>query len=470
MKSSKVISSLRDAILRSGLKNGGRISFHHHLRNGDNVLNMVLAELSSMGYKDLTLNASSIFDVHSPLIDHIKSGLISNIETNFMTSSVGKAISEGLMKNPVIFRSHGGRPSAIETRVTPIDVAFVAAPTSDTMGNATGILGKSACGALGYAEADARCASHTIVITDNLVPYPLPIPAIIQEQWVDSVVVVNSIGDPKGIISGTVKMTRDPIALKIAMTTADVIAASGLLKNGFSFQTGAGGASLSAAYYLKKIMLKKKIHGSFALGGITKYLVDMLTEGCFQTIMDVQCFDLDAVASLRDDRRHIEISATRYASPTSSSCCVDSLDAVILGATEIDTDFNVNVHTNSNGMIMGGSGGHSDAAAGAKLSIIVAPLVRARLPIVLDHVTTISTPGSTIGALVTEQGVAVNPSHGELRGRLKDAGIKVLDIHDLKAKAEKITGKIQRPKRGTREVAKVIYRDEHQIDSIYSKA
>lgn len=466
MKDVKVIPTLKDAVLRSGLKNGMRISFHHHLRNGDGVMNMVLAQLAAMGFSDLTLSASSVFDVHSPVIDHVKSGLISRIETNYMGAKVGRAVSEGLMKNPVIFRTHGGRPSAIETGETPIDVAFVAAPSADPMGNATGKIGKSACGSLGYAVSDAMCARHTIVITDNLVPYPLE-DAAIQEQWVDSVVVVHEIGNPAGIVSGTTKITRDPVGLVMARTTADVIRASELLKDGFSFQTGAGGASLAAAKFLKDIMLSDGIHGSYALGGITSSMVDMLNCGCFRSIQDVQCFDLDAVASIRDNPHHIEISASRYASPTAKSCAVDSLDAVILGATEIDTDFNVNVHTDSNGYIMGGSGGHSDAAAGAKLTIIVAPLIRARLPIVTDRVTTVSTPGSTVDVLVTQRGVAVNPARPELFSRLKDAGIRVMDICELKERAEKITGTPRRLSRGGREVARVLYRDGTQIDSIF---
>ena len=182
MKDSKVIASLRDAILRSGLKDGMRISFHHLLRTGDGVMNMVLAALASMGFRGLTLNSSSVFDVQSPLIEHIKNGVIGRIETDYMGAAVGRFISRGGMKEPVIFRSHGGRPGAIEQGITPIDVAFIAAPSADPMGNATGSFGKSACGSLGYAEADARCAAHSIVITDNLVPYPLE-RAIIQEPF-----------------------------------------------------------------------------------------------------------------------------------------------------------------------------------------------------------------------------------------------------------------------------------------------
>ena len=215
-------------------------------------------------------------------------------------------------------------------------------------------------------------------------------------------------------------------------------------------------------------MLAERIQGSYALGGITGYMVDMMKSGCFRSIMDVQCFDLEAVASIRDNPSHVEISATRYASPAAKSCCVDSLDAVILGATEIDTDFNVNVHTDSNGLIMGGSGGHSDAAAGSKLCIIVAPLIRARLPIVTDRVTTITTPGRTVDVLVTQKGVAVNPLRADLADALRSGGVNVVDIHDLKAMAEKLTGAPRKLPRGSREVAKVIYRDGKQIDSIWS--
>ena len=157
-----------------------------------------------------------------------------------------------------------------------------------------------------------------------------------------------------------------------------------------------------------------------------------------------------------------------YASPAAASAVVDSLDVVILGATEIDTDFNVNVHTDSNGYIMGGSGGHSDTAAGAKLSMIIAPLFRARLPIVTDHVQCISTPGRDIDVLVTQRGVAVNPKNEELMLRLKDAGLPVMDIRQLKDIAENITGAPKKVVREGRTVANVIYRDGHVIDHIRS--
>ena len=461
----KIVASLREAISLCGLKSGMSISFHHHLRNGDYTLNRVMDEIAALGIRDLTLNASSLFDAHAPLREHIKNRVVRKINTDYMSAGLGRAISEGLMDESVEFRTHGGRPRDIALGITPIDVAFIAAPTADPAGNCSGKYGPSACGSLGYAFPDAMYAKKVVVITDNLVPYPLT-DASIPEIYVDYVVPVDAIGDPRGIVSGTTKITRDPVGLLMAETAARVIRHSGLLKDGFSFQTGAGGATLAAAKFLKEIMLREKIRGSFASGGVTGYLVDMLNEGCFTSLMDVQCFDLKAVESIRTNPAHHEISAMQYASPAAKSAVVDHLDVVLLGATEIDTDFNVNVHTDSAGCIMGGSGGHSDTAAGAKLSMIIAPLFRARLPIITGRVRCISTPGRDVDVVVTQRGVAVNPAKPDLALRLKDAGLPIVDIHELKQIAERITGVPAVPPEGGRVVARVLSRDGEPLDVI----
>ena len=461
----KLVKSIREAIELSGLKDGMTVSFHHHLRNGDYVLNMVLEQIAELGIKDIKVNASSLFDIHTPLLGHIENHVVTGLSADYISAGVGKPISQGMMENPVEFRTHGGRPYDIARGATPIDVAFIAAPTADPMGNCSGKYGKSACGSLGYAFADAMFAKKVVVITDNLVPYPM-LDWSIPQEYVDYVVQVEAIGNPRGIVSGTTKITRDPVGLVMASYAAKVIEASGLLKDGFCFQTGAGGASLAAAKFLKDIMLRKKIQGGVALGGITSYLVQMLNEGCFQSLMDVQCFDLDAVESIRSNPRHQEMSALQYASPSSRGAAVDNLDVVILGATQIDTDFNVNVHTDSNGYIMGGSGGHSDTAAGSKLCMIIAPMFRARLPIVTDHVTCISTPGENVDVLVTQGGIAVNPRQAELKQRLLDARLPVIDIHELKEKTEAITGKPRPIVTGDRVVAKVLGREGNLQDVI----
>ena len=467
MRDKKLVASIRDAIIAAGLKDGMTISFHHHMRNGDYVLNMVMEEIAAMGIKDLTLNATALFDIHLPLIEHIKNGVVTTLMTNYMSAGLGKIICTGVMDKPVQFRTHGTRPDDIIHGRTPIDLAFVAAPQSDDMGNCTGKYGKSACGAFGYAIIDAQYAKKTVVITDELVDYPM-VGFTVPEVYVDYVVVVDAIGDPNGIVSGTTRITRDPVGIMMAKTAARVVEHSGLLVDGFSFQTGAGGATLAGAKYLKDIMIEKGIQGSYVMGGITKYLVEMLQAGCFKTILDGQTFDLDSIDSLRNDPRHQEVSLYHYAGPNAPSCIVNSLDTIFAGATEIDTDFNVNVHTDSNGIIMGGSGGHSDICAGAKMSVIIAPMFRNRLPMILDRVTTITTPGRDIDVLVTQGGVAVNPKNVELRERLTAAGLPIIDIHDLQAKAERMTGKPQPIRRGDKVVAEVIYRDGTIIDRIYN--
>lgn len=463
---SKVVGTLAEAIQKSNLKNGMTISFHHHLRNGDYVLNMVLDAISQLGIRDLTVNASSLFDIHEPLLKHIKDGVVTGIETDYMGRTIGEAISHGILAKPVIFRTHGGRPAAIDTGRTPIDVAFIAASQSDPEGNCTGKYGKSACGSLGYAMSDAAHARKVIVVTDDLRPYPLR-GFSIPETEVDYVVPVDAIGNPEGIVSGTTKITRDPVGLRMADMAIQAIQASGLLKDGFSFQTGAGGASLAAAVFLKDLMLQKKIQGSFVMGGITGYLVDMLEAGCFRNIMDVQCFDLKAVESLANDPRHMEVSASHYASPFTRSSIANHLDVVILGATQVDTQFNVNVHTNSQGIIMGGSGGHSDVAAGAKMSMIIAPLSRARMSLIVDRVQTISTPGNTIDVVLTQRGIAVNPRRADLFEKFKKAGLPVKSIEELKSIAEGINGIPEPLELRSKVVAEVEYRDGTKLDEIH---
>ena len=461
----KVLKSLGEAIKECGLRSGMTISFHHHLRNGDYVLNMVLEEVANAGLKDIKVAASSIFPIHAPLVKHIESGVVTGIYANYMSGPVADAISLGLLKSPVIMHTHGGRPRAIEAGDLHIDVAFIAAPTCDTYGNINGVDGKSACGALGYAVPDAMYADRVVAITDNLVDYPA-CPIEISQDYVDFIVSVESIGDPKGIVSGTTKITKDPVGLRIAKTASKIIDASGLLKDGFSFQTGAGGTSLAVAAYVRDIMKKKNIKGSFATGGTTGYIVEMFEEGLFRSLFDVQCFDLKAIESYRSNKAHQGMSASMYGNPHNKGAVVNQLDVMILGATEIDTKFNVNVTTGSSGMIMGGSGGHSDTAAGSKLSIVVTQLVKGRLPIIVDDVTTITTPGESIDVVVTERGIAVNPLREDIIEKLKTAGIETITIDELKNIAEEITGVPGKIQTDDKIVAVVEYRDGTVIDVV----
>ena len=468
--SKKVLPSIEEAIKRSGLKDGMTISFHHHFRNGDYVVNMVIDEIARLGIKNLTLAASSLTDCHWPLIDHIKNGVITHIETSGLRGKLAEEISRGLMDFPIIFRSHGGRAAAIETGELHIDVAFLGAPSCDPYGNANGYNrddeNSSCCGSLGYAKLDAQHADKCIIITDHLVNFPNA-PFGIPESRVDGVVVVDNIGDPKGIMSGATRYTKNPKELLIAKTAAEVIEASGYFEDNFSMQMGSGGASLATARFLRDKMIAKDIKCRFALGGITGQIVQMHEEGLVKKILDVQSFDLIAANSLKNNRFHQQIDASYYASYVNKGAAVNQLDFVILSALEIDVDFNVNVMTGSDGVIRGAVGGHPDTAAGASLTVVTAPLLRGRIPTVCERVNTICTPGSTIDVLVTDQGVAVNPNRPELKEKLIAAGLPVTTIEKLKERAEKVVGKPEPIQYTDRIVGVLMYRNNTVIDVIH---
>ena len=461
----KVLSSIEDAIKAAGLRNGMTVSFHHHLRDGDNVLNMVLEACARLGLRDLRVASSSIFPVHAPLVDHIRNGVVSAVEANYIGGPVGEAISAGLLPQPAVLRTHGGRVRAIEAGELRIDAAFIAAPCADAGGNLNGVEGPSACGSLGYAVADAEYARCVVAVTDNLIPFPT-CPISIPGSNVDFIVKVDSIGDPAGIVSGSTRITRDPIGLVIARSAARVIQASGLLADGFAFQTGAGGVSLAVASFVGKMMREGKIRGSFGLGGITEFFVSMLNEGLFSTLLDTQDFDAASVRSLRECPRHQEIDCGFYANPAGKGAAVDYLDVVVLGATEVDTSFNVNVTTSSDGVIMGGSGGHSDAAAGAKMTVIVTRALRTRLPVIKDAVTCVSTPGDSVDVVVTERGAAVNPRRQDLARLLEERGILVRDIREIKEEIEALVGRPAPLPGSGRVVAVNEYRDGTVIDLV----
>ena len=465
----KCLPDLDAVFTKVGLKSGMTLSFHHHFRNGDMLMNQVIAAAAKRGIKDLRIAASSIFPVHAPLVEFIRSGVITRIDSDYVSGPVAEAVSSGLLPRAAVFRTHGGRARAIECGDLKIDVAFIAAPSADAYGNINGVTGETACGSLGYAFPDADYADQVVAVTDNLQPYPLT-PISISQERVDWVVRLEKIGDPNGIVSGTTKVTKDPVQLIIAQNAAKAIASSGLLQDGFSLQTGAGGASLAAAAFIAEMMREKHVVGSFIMGGITGLLVKMLEEGLFKRILDVQDFDLEAVRSVRENPAHEEVGACLYASPFNSGCIVNQLDCAILGATEIDTDFNVNVLTGSAGAIMGGSGGHSDAAAGAKMTIITANLTRSRIAVIKDRVRTICTPGETVDVLVTEWGIAVNPRRTDLLERFTKAKLSVRSIEELREKAERLCGKARPIPEGERIVGIVEYRDGTIIDVVRAKA
>ncbi len=414
---SKLLPSLRAAIEMCGLKDGMNISTHHALRNGDVLLNLLVKELDAMGLRDIGIASSSVHAVHAEIIPYIRKGVITRIETG-VNGLIAELVSKGELDCPIVVRSHGGRARSLATGEVEVDAAFIAAPCCDITGNLNGVYGPSACGSLGYAHTDARYAKKVVAVTDNLVRFPAS-PISISQSEVDYVVKIDSLGDPSKIVSTTTRLARDPAALLIAKYAVRGHRGFGIAQGWFllpdrSRRHLAGGGRPDPPENGRR----ERSRAVSAAEGITGYFVDMLEQGYFETLLDVQCFDLKAVESLRRNPGHREISASLYANPYNRGEVVNMLDCVILGATEVDVDFNVNVNTESSGYLLHNTGGHCDAAAGAKLAIVVAPSMRGRLPIVRDAVTTITTPGETVDVIVTERGICVADKHVDLKKEL----------------------------------------------------
>ncbi|MBN2416386.1 citrate lyase subunit alpha [bacterium] len=433
----KRVAGLKEALVKAGIQNGMTISTHHHFRNGDLVANEVFRIASELGIRDLVWFPSASFPCHEPIIGYMEDGTIHHIEGS-MNGPLGRFTSRGKMKGVGVLRSHGGRYQAVQDGDVHIDIAVIAAPTADPFGNANGVTGSSACGLLGFALADSQYADRVIVVTDNLVPFPC-IPWQIQGNYVDYVVEMDQIGVPEKIVSGTTQVTKSPDRLYIAELTAQFCEEAGLIREGFSFQAGAGGTSLSIGIYFAEIMRRNGIKARFARGGSNKYLVDMLEEGLVEYILDGQTFDLDGVRSMRDNPRHVNTSPFTSYNYHGKGNFAGIVDIVILGATEVDVNYNANVVTHSDGYLLHGIGGWQNCLF-SKNVILPIPLFRDRVPVIRDEVTTICGPGELIDIIVTERGIAINPRRKDLIEKMKGSKLPIKTIGQLKEEAEAICG------------------------------
>lgn len=459
----KTLGSLKEALVKCGLKDGMTISTHHHFRNGDLIANQIFDIAHELGVKNLRWFPSASFPCHEPLIKYLEDGTIKWIEGS-MNGPIGKFCSEGKMKGTAILRSHGGRYQAVQDGEVKIDIAVIGAGTADPFGNANGIYGPSASGGLGFALADSQYADKVIVVTDNLVPFPC-VPWQIQGSYVDFTVVMDKVGIPERIVSGTTEITKSPDRLLLAEMTAKFCDVSGIIRDGFSFQAGAGGTALSVGIYFKEIMKQKGIKARFARGGSNKYLVQMLEEGLVDYILDGQTFDLDAVRSMGLNSNHVMTSPFTSYNYHSKGNFAGMVDVVILGATEVDVNYNANVVTHSDGYLLHGIGGWQNCLF-SKTVILPVPLFRDRMPVILDEVTTICGPGELIDVIVTERGIAINPLRTDLIEKVKGSGLPIKTIHELKEEAERICGKPEKPKLGDEIVAVIKWVDGTVIDSV----
>jgi citrate lyase subunit alpha/citrate CoA-transferase len=459
----KRVSSLKEALLKAGLCDGMTISTHHHFRNGDLLANMVFDLAHEMGVKDLVWVPSASFPCHEHLIPYLEDGTIHHIEGS-MNGPLGKFTSEGRMKGVGILRSHGGRYQAIQDGDICIDLAIIGAGCADPFGNANGLYGPSATGLLGFALADSQYADKVIVVTDNMVPFPC-IPWQIHGNFVDYTVEIDKLGDPEKIISGTTEITKSPDRLYLAELTARFCEAAGIIKDGFSFQSGAGGTSLAVGEYFKSIMKEKGIKARFARGGSNRYLVSMHEEGLVDYIIDGQTFDLEGVRSMAQNPNHVWSSPFTSYNYHGKGNFAGMVDVVILGATEIDVEFNANVVTHSDGYLLHGIGGWQNCLF-SKTVILPVPLFRDRIPVVVDRVTTLCGPGDLIDVVVTERGIAINPKRKDLISKLKNTDLPLVPITELKAMAERICGIPQKPEFDERIVAVIKWVDGTLLDSV----
>ena len=239
------------------------------------------------------------------------------------------------------------------------------------------------------------------------------------------------------------------------------------MKNGFSFQAGAGGTALAFAIYLREMMKKAGVRARFIRAGSTKYLVEMLEEGLTDYILDGQTFDLEGVRSMRENSGHINTSPFTSYNWHGKGNFASMLDAVVLGATEVDVNFNANVVTHSDGRMLHGIGGWQNCLF-SKCTILPIPSFRNRIPIIVDKVTTLVGPGELIDVIVTERGIAINPQREDLLKATKRSGLPIRKIEEIKEEVDELVGApLDKPEFTDEVVGIVKWVDSTVIDSIF---
>ena len=462
----KVVRDLKEALKLAGLRSGMTVSTHHHLRNGDLLTNRLFDTIHSMRVKNLRWFPSASFPCHEHLTRYLSDGTIHHIEGS-LNGPLGRFASEGRMRGEGILRSHGTRYQAIQDGEVHVDIAVIAAPSADMFGNANGVDGPSACGPLGFALADSMYADRVIVVTDHLVPFPC-VPWAIQGNSVDHVVVVPTLGDPSKIISGTTVVTRSPDRQLIAEYVARFVEAAGIMKDGFSFQAGAGGTSLAFVHFLRERMQQRGIKARFVRGGSTRYLVDLLKDGLTDFILDGQAFDQEGVRSMREDPRHLQTSPLTSYNYHGKGNFASMVDVAVLGATEVDLQFNANVVTHSDGVLLHGIGGWQDCLF-AKCSILAIPSFRDRIPVIVDRVTTLCGPGELVDVVVTERGIAINPRRKDLLAATRGTGLPLRSLEEIQEEIFRLCGGRPDPPvvDPRRIVAAVKWVDGTLLDTVY---
>jgi citrate lyase subunit alpha/citrate CoA-transferase len=209
------------------------------------------------------------------------------------------------------------------------------------------------------------------------------------------------------------------------------------------------------------------VKARFIRGGSTRYLVEMLEEGLTEFILDGQTFDLEGVRSMRENPGHLNTSPFTSYNWHGKGNFASMVDTVVLGATEVDTSFNANVVTHSDGKMLHGVGGWQNCLF-SQCTILPIPAFRDRIPVIVDKVTTLVGPGELIDVVVTERGIAINPLRRDILEATKASGLPIRPIEEIKAEVDRLVGGVpSKPKLSDEVIGVVKWVDGTVIDSIY---
>jgi len=140
----------------------------------------------------------------------------------------------------------------------------------------------------------------------------------------------------------------------------------------------------------------------------------------------------------------------------------------VLGATEVDLQFNANVVTHSDGVLLHGIGGWQDCLF-AKCSILAIPSFRDRIPVIVDRVTTLCGPGELVDVVVTERGIAINPRRKDLLAATRGTGLPLRSLEEIQEEIFRLCGGRPDPPvvDPRRIVAAVKWVDGTLLDTVY---
>lgn len=449
---------LEDVVRMIG--DGANVSAGNHYRFHDPFVTLLLNSLIEVEKRNLGLAIQLLyFKDGSPkmdaLIRAIEKGVITRLECGGVYGSLGSYISKGNLPFPVQLIGYGARAGMLRSGQITTDWLLGQVPYADQHGKVSGIMGpeQALCGNLGLLASDAAYARYGYVgcvAQTGDTPVSDPSGVNSQPEWL--VNLGNDVLDNQGISGGTTdiraiesRLEKDPIAQTITDNVMRVINASGVIKDGINFQAGAGTVSLATIYKLATVLEKRGIRGGFSTGGLLPIHLEMLRKGLVSRLFDGQAFNTDpgVFKSFAENPNHVTTTPWDFYAAFNSDRLVQHQNLAVLGALEIDRDFNANVLTGRNGIIRGGLGGAQDAAS-SQLTIITTPLINASKstrtisPKIVPEVAVVTTVGSDVDVVVTEEAIAINPRSrspyiDQLRANAVASGLTVLSIEDLAA-------------------------------------